>query len=59
MDWFKSYLNSWKHYVFYSKGTIPLNEVPCGAPQGSVLVPLLSLIFADDFQHETKFCKQN
>ena len=59
IDWFKSYLNSWKHYVCYSKGTIPLKEVTCGAPQGSILVPLLSLIFVDDFQHATKFCKQN
>ena len=57
IDWFKSYLNSWKQYVCYSKGTIPLKEVTCGAPQGSILVPLLSLIFVDDFQHVAKFCK--
>ena len=59
IDWFKSYLNSWKQHVCYSKGTIPLKEVTCGSPQGSILVPLLSLIFVDDFQHVTKFCKQN
>ena len=59
IDWFKSYLNSWKQYVCYSKGTIPLKEVTCDAPQGSALVPLLSLTFVDDFQHVTKFCKQN
>ena len=32
IDWFKSYLNSWKQYVCYSEGTIPLKEVTCGAP---------------------------
>ena len=32
LDWFKSYLNSWKQYVCYSEGTIPLKEVTCGAP---------------------------
>ena len=55
IDWFKSYLNSWKQYVCYSEGTIPLKEVICGAPQGSILVPLLSLIFVDDFQNVTNF----
>ena len=55
IDWFKSYLNSWKQYVCYSKGTLPLKGVTCGAPQGSILVPLLSLIFVDDFQHVTNF----
>ena len=54
-DWFKSYLNSQKQYVCYSEGTIPLKEVICGAPQSSVLVTLLSLIFVDDFQHVTNF----
>ena len=51
IDWFKSYLNFWKQSVCYSKGTLPLKGVTCGAPQGSILVPLLSLIFVDDFQH--------
>ena len=55
IDWFKSYLNSWKQCVCYSKGTLPLKEVTCGAPQGSILDPLLSLIFADDFPHVTNF----
>ena len=55
IDWFKSYLNSLKQYVCYSEGTIPLQEVTCGAPQGSTLVPLLSLVSADDFQNVTNF----
>ena len=55
IDWFKNYLNSWKQYVCYSKWTIPLKEITCGAPQGSFLVPLLSLILADDSQHVTNF----
>ena len=54
-DWFKSYLNSWKQYVSFSERTTALKEVTYGAPQGSVLFPLLSLIFVDDFQHVTNF----
>ena len=34
---------------------MPIKEVTCGAPQGSILVPLLSMIFADDFQNVTNF----
>ena len=41
--------------VCYSEGTIPLKEIKCGAPQGSILVPLLSLKFVDDFQQEKSF----
>ena len=51
IDWFKSYLKSWKQFVFYSQGTLPLKKATCGGPQGSILVPLLFLIFVDDFQH--------
>ena len=41
--------------VCYSEGTIPLKETKCGAPQGSILVPLLSVKFVDDFQQEKSF----
>ena len=43
IDWFKSYINSWKQYMRHSEGTTPLQEVKCGAPQGSILGPLPSL----------------
>ena len=32
IDWFNSYLNSWKQYVCYSEVTIPLKEATRGAP---------------------------
>ena len=37
------------------KRNLPSKEVTCGTPQGSILVPLLSLIFVDDFKHVTNF----
>ena len=55
IDWFKSYLNSWKQCVHYSEETTLLEIIKCGAPQGSILGPLLSLIFANDLQYVTKF----
>ena len=44
-----------KQYARCSEGTTPLQEVKCGAPQDSILGPLLSLIFVNDLQHVTKF----
>ena len=55
IDWFKRYLDSWKQYVCYSEGTIPLKEVTYGAPQGSILAPLISLIIDDDLKNVTNF----
>ena len=55
IDWFESYLNSWKQYVRYSAATILLEKIKCGVPQGSILGRLLSLMFVSDLQHVTKF----
>ena len=41
LDWFKSYLNSQKQYLGYSKGTTPSEEIKSGVPQGSILDSLL------------------
>ena len=48
IDWFKSYLNSWKQYIRYSEATTLLEKIKCGVPQGSILGPLLPLIFVHD-----------
>ena len=55
IEWFKSYLNSWKQYVRYSETITLLEKIKFGVPQNSFLGRLLSLIFADDLQHVTKF----
>ena len=46
--WFGSYLNNREQYVEYAGTKSELNNITCGIPQGSILGPLLFLLYIND-----------
>ena len=50
LEWFKSYLFNRQQFVRYEKKVSDPNPVLCGVPQGSILGPLLFLVFFNDFE---------
>ena len=50
-DLFKSYLSKRQQYTIIGDSSSKIRSLPVGVPQGSILGPLLFLVYVNDIQH--------
>ena len=54
LQWFKSYMSERKQFVSYNGTSSSMKTVCCGVPQGSILGPILFLLYINDLSNVCK-----
>ena len=55
LEWFESYISNRKQFITYADKKATIETITCGVPLGSILGPLLFLIFVNDLHKVTKY----
>ena len=55
LGWFDSYLSNRRQFLTYDDKQTNIETITCGVPQGSILGPLMFLIFVNDLHKVTKY----